>query len=132
MNMQGLKTFFSSNIRSVLIYGAPAWFSLLNETDKIRLEKVQRAATRIILPELEYCDRLKALDLPYLVDFLMDLSERHFLKISDDLQHPLHSRITFNRSRMSSRNATTYRPKVARTQKRAKSLFPFFMSRFNS
>ena len=57
MNAEGLKTFYCSNIRSLLSYAAPAWFTLLGDTDSSRLEKVQRTATRVILPDQEYEDR---------------------------------------------------------------------------
>ena len=45
MNAEGLKTFYCSNIRSLLSYAAPAWFTLLGDTDSNRLEKAQRTAT---------------------------------------------------------------------------------------
>ena len=132
MNQQGLTRFFCSNVRSLISYAAPAWFPLLSDTDKIRLEKIQRTATRAIIPDMEYEERLCILQLPYLSDFLMDLSERHFNKIACDSSHPLFDRIIFNNNRMSSRLRTIYNPKRSRSQKRAKSFFPFFMSKLNN
>ena len=41
LNQQGLTRFFCSNVRSLSSYAAPAWFPLLSDTDKIRLEKIQ-------------------------------------------------------------------------------------------
>ena len=72
------------HVRSLISYAAPAWFPLLSDTDKIRLEKIQRTATRAIIPDMEYEERLCILQLPYLSDFLMNLSERHFNKIACD------------------------------------------------
>ena len=131
MDVKGLKTFYCSNIRSLLSYAAPAWFSMLSDTDMGKLEKVQHAATRVMLPHLDYEERLQVLDIPTLQKFLLDISERHFYKIVGDVSHPLHNRITFNYCRVSSRNHTTYKPQRARTQKRSKSFFQFFMSRHN-
>ena len=59
MNSDGLNTFYCSNIRSLLSYVAPAWFTLLGDTNLEKLEKVQRSATRIILPDYEYDRRFE-------------------------------------------------------------------------
>ena len=68
----GLLTFYLTNIGSILAYAAPAWFSLLGDQNCERLEKVQRAALKVIKPDLEYDERLK--DIPRLRYFLSDLS----------------------------------------------------------
>ena len=54
LNSDGLKAFYLSNIRSKLSYAAPAWYSLLGEHNRERLERIQRAALKIISPNLEY------------------------------------------------------------------------------
>ena len=77
---EGLKTFYCSNIRSLLTYAAPAWFTLLGDTDSNRLEKVQRTATQVILHYQEYDDRLEMLSLPTLARFLLELSQRNLVK----------------------------------------------------
>ena len=69
MNAEGWKIFYCSNIRSLLTYAAPAWFTLLCDTDSHQLEKVQRTATQAILPDQEYEDRLEMLSLPTQRDF---------------------------------------------------------------
>ena len=120
MNAEGLKTFYCSNIRSLLSYVAPAWCTLLGDTDSNRLEKTQHAS-----------DFTWSRSLPILARFLLELSQRHFSKIASDSSHPLFSRIMFNSCRMSSRNNTLYRPQRCRTQKRAKSFFQFFLSESN-
>ena len=133
MNATGLKTFYCSNIRSVLSYAAPAFYTMLSDHDKSRIERIQRTCTRVIFPDLEYEQRIEKLDIPLLCDFLHDLGARHFCRIASDPSHPLFDRICFNQGRMSlRRKATTYRPKRANTQKRAKSFFNFYMSHFNS
>ena len=126
MNANGLKTFYCSNIRSVLSYAAPAFYTMLSDHDKSRIERIQRTCTRVIFPDLEYEQRIEKLDIPLLCDFLHDLGARHFCRIASDPSHPLFDRICFNQGRMSlRRKATIYRPKKANTQKRAKSFSIF-------
>ena len=48
-------------------------------------------------------------------------------KVVADHTHPLFSRITMNSCKTSTQAATTFRPEKARTQKRAKSFFQFYM-----
>lgn len=131
MDIAGLKSFYTANIRSILTYASPAWYFFLSDGDKIRLSRIQRAATRAILPNINYDDRLKFLNLSSIHDFIFRLSEKHFTRIAGDSQHPLHSRVSVNISRASSRNNTLFRPKVERTAKRGKSFFQYFMSSGN-
>jgi hypothetical protein len=128
MDSCGLRIFYCSNIRTILSYASPAWYFLLSDKDKERLDKVQRTATRIILPELDYSSRLSTLNSPMLSDFIFDLSQSLFNRIANNPKHPLHSRITINTCRTSSRCPTTYRTRTPRTTKRTKSFFYFFMS----
>ena len=66
LNNAGLVTFYITNIRSVLAYASPAWFSPLSDFSKNELEKVKRSAARIVLPHYGYEERLKILELPSL------------------------------------------------------------------
>ena len=93
--MQGLKTFYFSNIRSVISYAAQAWFSLLGEHNRERLEKIQRSCTKIMLPESEYPDRLAILNMTVLSEFLFELSRSYFNKMRQDERHPLFDRLVF-------------------------------------
>ena len=54
LNNAGLKTFFESNIHSILIYGAVAWFTIMCKQSKDKLDSIQRHATRVIFPHLVY------------------------------------------------------------------------------
>ena len=63
MNTDGLKNFYIANIRSIISYASPSWFSMLSGGDKARLEKVQRTATRFILPNFDYDERISILAL---------------------------------------------------------------------
>ena len=73
MNSSGLQTFYCSNIRSILCYAAPAFYTLLSDNDKIRIERIQRTCTRVIFPDLEYDERNEKLGIPMLNDILHDL-----------------------------------------------------------
>ena len=51
--------FFCANIRCIAIHAAPAWFTILSDTDKENIDNAQRTATHTILPNREYEGRLK-------------------------------------------------------------------------
>ena len=65
-----LTRFYLCNIRSVLVYCIAAFFSLLNDKQKSKLERIQRLCTKIILPHIEsYTDRLAILGIPSVFSF---------------------------------------------------------------
>ena len=66
LSREGLKLFYTSNVRSLICYAAPAWYTVLSDFNKQRLESIQRYVTRIILPEFNYEERLESLDIPLL------------------------------------------------------------------
>ena len=70
MNQNGLKTFYCTNIRSILAYTSPVFYNFLSKTCKCRLERVQASDTKIIEPDLEYIEMLKFLDLLTPSDFI--------------------------------------------------------------
>ena len=126
MDTKGLRTFYCANIRSVLTYAAPAWYFLLSKQDQDRLEKVQRYATRIILPDCDYAQRLEVLALPTLCVFIETKGRNLFSKIVSDKTHPLHTRVRLNTNRTSSRKPAKFYAPQARTAKRAASFFAYF------
>lgn len=134
MNNDGLKRFYCANIRSVITYASPVFYQFLSVHAKSRLEKIQRTATKMILPDIPYQQRLRALNLLTIEHFIFQISSNVFKRIVLNPNHPLHSRIIFNSCKKSSRKAATsrFRPKKCRTQKYSKSFFPFFMSFFNN
>jgi hypothetical protein len=128
LNKRGLCVFYCSNIRSILTYAAPVWHEFLTTQSRTLLESIQRSATRIIYPDFSYEERLRFLSLSPINDFIFKLSFNHFRRIHNDANHPLFSRIVFNESRRSSRDSNTkFRPAIAKTTKRTKSFFQFFM-----
>jgi hypothetical protein len=132
LSEQGLKLFYLTSIRSIISYAAPAWYSYLSKNSQDKLEQIQATATKVMVPGIEYEQRLLHLNLPTLNDHLFQLSLSHFYKISENKNHPLHSRIIYNTSRRSERNRNIYKPPRYRTTKCAKSFFNFFMTFLNS
>ena len=104
MGSEALKTFYVANIKSLFAHACPAWYNLLSDTDKTRLERIQRSATRIMLPfSDDYEHRLDNLALPTISTFLHISCSEHFTKIAYDDHHPLNSWIKINTNRRSAR-----------------------------
>ena len=74
--------------------------NLLSDTDKIRLDRIQRSAAQIMLPFSEgYEHRLDNLALLTISTFLHNSCSEYFTKIADDDHQPLNSRIKVNTNR---------------------------------
>ena len=108
LNNQGLRTYYISHIRSILTYGSAAWFGIITNQNKDRLERIQRTATRILLPDLPYTDRLKSLNLPRIDDYIRESNMGYLAKIMERKQHPLHKHLKFNTTRTSVRCPKTF------------------------
>ena len=62
---------------------------MLSNQDRDPLEKIQRSATRTILPDISYQERLEVLCLPTVYNFIFEIVKTHFTRIADDPEHPL-------------------------------------------
>jgi hypothetical protein len=131
MDTSGLRKFYCTYIRPSLVYGAPAWYTLLSGQDRAKLENVQRAALRVILPEQTYEERLSSLNMPSIENFIHTISQDHFNKIFSNPDHPLHRNLCFNNNRTSSRKPSTFKVPLCRTQKFKQSFFNVFMDKSN-
>ena len=121
-----------TNLKPVLSYACPAWYTFLADKDKAELERLQKTATKIIFTDTElYEERLSLLNLTPVNDFLFSTAEKYCSKISENSSHPLFSRIRFNTFKTSSRKPVKYRTEICRTEKRKKSFFQFFMRHFS-
>ena len=80
LNNEGLRTFYRSNIRSLICYAIPAWYTFLSDLNKTRLERLQRSATRIIFSDFDYEARLSLLNIPLLNDFILTCHTLTFAK----------------------------------------------------
>ena len=78
MDSVGLKTFYVSNIRSLLIYGDPTRYTIFSDQCKEKLESTQRSAARFIFPDLAYEDRLELFVLQTLNNFIFCICKKHF------------------------------------------------------
>ena len=90
---------------------------------KTKLEKVQRSATRIVLPHCSYEERLEILELPSLYDFIACLSKTHFIEILHNPSHPLFKRLVFNNSRTPICRPNTFRTAKAKAVAYTNSFF---------
>jgi len=130
MNPVSLKLFYQTKIH--LTYAAPVWHSFLSEYNIIKLERIQKMATKIVCatgdPNLNFEQRLKATDMPSINDFLIAVCHKHFYRIFRNDKHPLFSRLTFNH-RVSSRRQ--FRQSRCQTTKRQKAFFQYQMRHFN-
>jgi hypothetical protein len=132
LNREGLKTFYLSNIRTLLTYASCAWFLLCSKQNQQLLEQVQKHATRIILPAVEgYQERLQTLGMVTVEDFTMTTSQSYFSSVMANPDHPLHGRLSFNTGRTSSWRPKTFRPPRCRTEKRKNSFFIYFMEKYD-
>ena len=128
-----LLTFYLTNIRPIVTYAAPAWYTLLDKQTQNKLESIQRRASKMITSDHDatYEERLQKIELCTLNDFMKEKCLQHFNKIAYDPNHPHHSRVVFNTARRSARNPTTFRPARCRTEKYKKSFFNHMMSLLN-
>ena len=108
------------------------WYTFLADKDKAELERFQKTATKIIFTDTElYEERLSLLNLTPVNDFSFSTAEKCFSNISENLSHPLFSRLRFNTFKTFSRTPVTNRTEICRTEKRKKSFFQIFMRHFN-
>ena len=83
LNQGGLLRLYISNMRSVVTYGAPAWFPLLSETTRTKLEGVQRVTLKVILPEYSsYDERLDKTGLKTLLEYCDVMCKIYFHTVS--------------------------------------------------
>ena len=65
-------------MRSLLIYGAPVWYTLLQ-----KIERVQRSVSRVIYPDYGDDELLSLLCLPKLNSYIIDSCSKNFSKIEN-------------------------------------------------
>ena len=85
-----LKIFYCCVIRSTLEYGAQVWNGNLTQAQRIDIERVQKRALRIIVPEYEYNRALQECELKTLQQRRDDLCVRLTEQMSEP-SHKLHS-----------------------------------------
>jgi len=117
----GLKLFYQTDIRSILTYAASMWPSFLSKYNIIKLERIQKMATKIICAtgnlELNYEQWLNATDMPSTNDFLTEVCHEYFYRVFRNDKHPLFSIMTFNHRVSSRRQFRQSRCRTATLQK---------------
>ena len=125
-----LNTFYVADIKSIVVLAYAAWYNLKSHTDKARLEKFQRSATRIILPfSNDNVRRPDNLALSTILTFLNITCDEHFTKKAYDYHHPLITRINVNAIRPTTAcgaKIDTYQRSRCRATKRQNTCFEFY------
>lgn len=86
-----LRIFYILCIRPIITYASPAWFSLLTQTQKDRLTRLEKIVLKIIRPmDDSYADRLSSLEILPIDSVLERLSLDHMRKIKASPTHCLH------------------------------------------
>ena len=81
MNSDGFLTFYKTNVKPVLSYAAPVWYTFLTEHDKAKLEKLQKTSSKIVLTEVDdYFSRLDQLNLLKTDEFLFSVCAHYLSK----------------------------------------------------
>ena len=84
VSMEKLKLFYLSrpNVRYVMTYAAPSFYSMLNGKQVESLKSIQRLSIKIICPDTEsYSERLNILKIPVLSNFIEGICCKYFNKI---------------------------------------------------
>ena len=118
LNAEGLKLYYTANIRSVLTYACPVWGSLITDKHQEIFKRVERQALKIMNSDIEYSEAIQIYDLPPVKPFTEQLSRSVMNKIYADTTHPLNNLI----KRKTTRHALTQMP-ICRPEKLQNSFF---------
>ena len=132
-NKSHLLHLFKSQVRGILEYCSTVWHSSLTETDSNDIERVQKAAMRLIMGNRYqgYKEALKHMSL----DSLKDRREKMALRfIQKSLKQESFSRLfplNLNHHLMRKRNPEKYSVNIAKTERYRKSAVPFLQRLLN-
>jgi hypothetical protein len=128
---ENLVLLYTCKIRSIVTYAAPAWFPVVSTTLREKIEKLQKRACKFMNSDLSYDDFLDKHNLPRLCNFMEKLQLTHFIKILNDINHPLHFRLPLKISGRT-RQANLLRVPYSRTFVRTHSFFPASATLYNN
>ena len=123
---------YMKKVRSVLEMAVPVWHPALTKTDSAQIERVQKAALRIILAEeyYSYTDSLEVLELDSLENRRVELCKTFANKA---FKHEKHTNWFWSpHSRPETRNQTECTPVWTRTSRYRKSPLPYLTQLLNS
>ena len=86
-----LRTFYTACIRPTILYASPAWFTLTTHTQRLRLERLENLALKIIRPDTEaYADRVTSCNISPIIDLMNEQYKQYIDKIIQNDNHCLH------------------------------------------
>ena len=127
MNSKGLKTYYVSNIRSVLTYASQAWASIISDQNMIRLTQIEKTAMKVINSDIPYNEVLAECELPPLNVYINETARTLIQVIHDNKCHPLNSCISLKKGRRTRVSSVTDMP-VCRTTKLQNTFFYAYSS----
>ena len=122
LKSSGLKLFYSSNIRSQLTYTCQAWSGLMNDNSMTQITGVEKAAMRILNPDLEYENCLQTYHIPQIDGYIDPQCQNHYQKTLLNTTHPLNKNIVLNTNRKT-RASSAVRMPLCWTEKLKKNFF---------
>ena len=94
VGLQSILHMYVSQIIPALAYAAPSWYPMINQQQIDKIERVQKLALRICMPDKEhYSDRLAAAGIPAMWQRLETLCRDYLGNIVNSSAHRLHSRL---------------------------------------
>ena len=98
VSTEGLIRFYQANIRSGIIYAAPAWFSFLTDYSRKSIESIQRQCLRVIFPDLSYEERLSKAAMIPICDYLDTMCSSFVLNVATSETHRLKHHLPLRQS----------------------------------
>ena len=125
-----LSTVYTTVIRPVLKYACQVWHFNISGYLSKGIERVQRRALRIILPELSYTEARELINIPLLKDRRESLCKRYFLKHENlqTLNKPLPNK---SAAKYDLRIKCKYNNYFCKTELFKKSFLPQIISKLN-
>jgi hypothetical protein len=129
VNTAKLKLFYIANVRSVITYAIPAIHGHLTNGQLDSLERIQRFASRIMLPDIDsYTERLSSLRLTIVREHLLSLTTKYVNRVKGKNITMILKCLPEKQSkfRHSSRNKDIYRHKYRTELRRNACLVKYF------
>ena len=89
-----LRTFYIACIRPSILYASPAWFTLTTHTQRLRIERLENLALKIIRPDTaDYADRVTSCNITPILDLMNEQYKQYIDKIIQNDNHCLHKTV---------------------------------------
>ena len=88
------QTFYTACIRPKILYASPAWFTLTTHTQRLRIERLENLALKIIRPDTaDYADRVTSCNITPILDLMNEQYKQYTDKIIQNDNHCLHKTV---------------------------------------